>query len=72
MVELTNDEMKVVEALKMLKATDWDRIKTADHIAKAARLPKGKVGNILINLLRKNVIKRVAREKAAGYYLAQT
>lgn len=71
MVELTENEKKIVEAMKMLKATAEDRLKTADHIARAARMPKGRVGNLLIDLSRKRVIKRVAREKAAGYYLLQ-
>jgi DNA-binding IclR family transcriptional regulator len=48
-----------------------DKIKDADQIAKAAMMPKGKVANILLSLVNKKVIKRVAREKAAGYYLLQ-
>ncbi len=71
MVELTDDENKIVEALKSLGATAPDKLKTADHIAKAASMPKGKVGNLLLNLANKKVVKRVAREKAAGYYLIQ-
>jgi DNA-binding IclR family transcriptional regulator len=71
MVELTPDEAKVVEAMKSLKAVAEDKIKDADQIAKAAMMPKGKVANILLSLVNKKVIKRVAREKAAGYYLLQ-
>jgi predicted transcriptional regulator len=71
MAELTPDEAKVVEAMKSLKATAEDKIKDADQIAKAALMPKGKVANILLNLVNKKVVKRVAREKAAGYYLLQ-
>jgi predicted transcriptional regulator len=70
-VELTDDEVKVVEALKMLKALSENTLKTADHISKASKLPKGKVSNVLMALLNKGVVKRVAREKAAGYFLAQ-
>ena len=70
MVELTEDEKKVVEAMKALGATSEDKLKTADHIAKASMLPKGKVANVLLSLTNKKVIKRVAREKAAGYYLS--
>jgi len=69
MVELTEDEEKVVEAMKNLKAVREDKLKTVDHITRAARLPKGKVANIIMNLMRKGVVKRIAREKAAGYYL---
>ncbi|MEM5773164.1 MAG: transcriptional regulator [Candidatus Aenigmatarchaeota archaeon] len=71
MAELTPDEAKVVEAMKSLKAVAEDKIKDADQIAKAAMMPKGKVANILLSLVNKKVIKRVAREKAAGYYLLQ-
>lgn len=70
MVELTEEEKKVVEAMKMLKATSPDSLKTVDQIAKAAiGLPKGKVANLIMSLINKKVVKRVAREKAAGYYL---
>ncbi len=70
MVELTEEEKKVVEAMKMLKATNENSLKTLDHIAKASMLPKGRVAVVVQGLLNKKVIKRVAREKAAGYYLA--
>lgn len=70
MIELTEEEKKVVEAMKMLKATNENSLKTLDHIAKASMIPKGRVAGIVQNLLNKKVIKRVAREKAAGYYLA--
>ncbi|MEM5869753.1 MAG: transcriptional regulator [Candidatus Aenigmatarchaeota archaeon] len=72
MVELTPEETKVVEAMKSLKAIAEDKIKDADQIAKAAMMPKGKVANILLSLVNKKVVKRVAREKAAGYYLLQS
>ena len=68
---LTDDEKKVVEAMKLLKAIAEDKLKTVDHIAKASMMPKGKVANVVAMLLNKKVVKRVAREKAAGYYLAQ-
>jgi len=71
MAELTPDEAKVVEAMKSLKAVAEDKVKDADQIAKAAMMPKGKVANILLSLVNKKVVKRVAREKAAGYYLLQ-
>jgi len=69
--ELTEDEKKVVEAMKLLKATSEDKLKTVDHIAKACMMPKGRVANIVAMLLNKRVVKRIAREKAAGYYLVQ-
>jgi DNA-binding IclR family transcriptional regulator len=66
---LTDDEKKVVEAMKLLKATAEDKLKTVDHIQKATMMPKGKVANVVAGLLNKKILKRVAREKAAGYYL---
>jgi len=71
MVELTEQEKRVVEAMKTLKATADERLKTLDHIAKAAMMPKGRVANVIMSLMNKRVVKRVAREKAAGYYLLQ-
>jgi hypothetical protein len=68
---LTDDEKKVVEAMKLLKATAEDKLKTVDHIQKATSMPKGKVANVVAGLLNKKILKRVAREKAAGYYLVQ-
>jgi DNA-binding IclR family transcriptional regulator len=71
MVELTDEEKKVVEAMNMLKAISEDKLKTVDHIAKTAMMPKGKVANVMMSLLNKKVIKKITREKAAGYYLLQ-
>jgi predicted transcriptional regulator len=68
-MELSDDEKKVVEAMKSLKAVTDEGKKDVDQIAKTATMPKGKVANIIQNLLNKKVVKRIAREKAAGYFL---
>ena len=68
-MELNDDEKKVVEAMKSLKAVTEEGKKDVDQIAKTAMMPKGKVANIIQNLLFKKVAKRIAREKAAGYFL---
>ena len=68
-MELTDDEKKVVEAMKSLKAVTEEGKKDVDQIAKTATMPKGRVANIIQNLLNKKVAKRIAREKAAGYFL---
>ena len=52
MVELTDDEKKVVEAFKVLKAIAIDKLKDADAIAKASMMPKGKEAIFLL-VLRK-------------------
>jgi len=71
MVELNPIEQLIIQVLKELGATKDTTIKTADDIAKKANRPKGMVNNALVSLLQKNVVKRIAREKAAGYYLLQ-
>ena len=72
MIELTDDEKKVIEAMKMLRAVAENQIKDLDQIAKTAMMPKGKVGNIVIGLVSKKVVKRIAREKAAGYFVIES
>ncbi len=70
MVELTEDEKKIIDALKSFGAKSEDKLKDTDSIAKASMMPKGKVANTMISLVNKKVIKRIAREKAAGYYIS--
>ncbi|MGC8478940.1 MAG: transcriptional regulator [Candidatus Micrarchaeia archaeon] len=71
MVELTPIEQAVLKAMQELGATKEDSIKTADDITKKSNRPKGLVTNALVTLVQKNMIKRVAREKAAGYYIVK-
>lgn len=67
--ELTPMAKKVYEAMKKIGATASTSLKTADDVMRAAKLPKGVVNNALMELVSKGYAKRVAREKAAGYYL---
>ena len=69
MAELTTNAQKVYDALKRIGATGPDSLKTADDVMRTSRLPKGMVNNALMELVAKGYAKRVAREKAAGYYL---
>lgn len=69
MVELTDDEKKIVEALKAFGATEPDKLKTADDIARKAAMPKNIAANRLVEMANKKILKRVAREKSAGYYV---
>ncbi|MEM2908086.1 MAG: hypothetical protein QXP65_02660 [Candidatus Hadarchaeales archaeon] len=69
MQELTPAGKKVYEAMKKLGATSPDALKTADDIMRASGLPKGMTNNALMELVSKGFAKRVARQKAAGYYL---
>jgi predicted transcriptional regulator len=66
---LTPNAKKVYEAMKKLGATSEDKLKTADDIMKAASMGKGLVNNALQELINKGYVKRIARQKSAGYYL---
>ncbi|HIH50426.1 MAG: transcriptional regulator [Candidatus Micrarchaeaceae archaeon] len=69
MADLTPIEQAIIQAMQELGATKETVIKTADDITKKSNRPKGLVTNALVTLMQKGVIKRVAREKAAGYYI---
>ncbi len=68
-IELTDDERKIIDAMKSLGAIEEARTKDADQICGASPLPKGKVASLLVNLANKKVVKRIARHKSAGYFL---
>ncbi len=72
MVELNPMEQLIITAMKELGATKDTQIKTADDIMKKCSRPKGMVTNTLVALTQKNLIKRVVREKASGYYIIST
>ena len=69
MVDLNPIESLVVQSMKDIGATSDEKKKTADDIAKKCNRPKSMINNALVSLLQKGVIKRVAREKASGYYV---
>jgi predicted transcriptional regulator len=69
MVELSPIEQMIVKAMEELGATKEQALKTADDVAKKTNRPKSMITNALVMLAQKGVIKRVAREKAAGYYV---
>lgn len=71
MVELTPIEQIIIKAMEELGATKENSIKTADDITKKSNRPKGLVTNTLVILMQKGIVKRLAREKAAGYYIIQ-
>ncbi len=71
MVELTPIEQLVLKAMEELGATKDTQLKTADDIQKKSNRPKSLVANALTSLVNKGVAKRIAREKAAGYFIVQ-
>ena len=48
-----------------------DKLQDADKIALGTKLPKGTVANLLLDLEKRGFVKRVARGKAAGYYITK-
>jgi DNA-binding IclR family transcriptional regulator len=69
MVEITEEERKIVEVMRRIGATSKDEIRSMDRIARAATMPKPRVANLVHSLIRKKIIKKVARTKAPGYFL---
>jgi len=69
MVELNENQQKILEALKELGATADDKMKTADDVAKKAGIGKNIVANELITLANMKLVKRTVRHKAAGYFV---
>ena len=68
MAELTPVGQKTYDALKKLGATNSDALRAADDVMRVARLPKSMTNNALMELVAKGYVKRVARQKTAGYY----
>lgn len=71
MGDLTTYAQKVYESLKKIGSTSEDKLKTADDIMKASRLGKGIVTGALQELQQKGYVKRIARQKSAGYFVVK-
>jgi predicted transcriptional regulator len=69
MGDLTTNAQKVYDSLKRLGSTTEEKLKTADDIMKASQMGKGVVTNALQELQNKGYVKRVVRQKSAGYFL---
>ncbi len=65
---LSGNDRKVYETVKKLGALAEDKLKTADDIMKASGLGKAIVAGSLQNLTAKGFLRRVARQKSAGYF----
>ncbi len=62
---------KVYNAMKNAELNSEERMANADRIVGLAKAPKNFVLRALDELQSKGLVKRKAREKAAGYYLVQ-
>jgi predicted transcriptional regulator len=71
MEELSPNAKKVYDALKKVGAISDDKLKTADDIMKAAGVGKAIVSAALQELTNKGMVKRIARQKSAGYFVTK-
>ncbi len=69
--ELSANAEKVYNAMKSLGAISESKLKTADDIMKKAGVGKSVINAGLLELTNKKMVKRVARQKSAGYYISQ-
>jgi predicted transcriptional regulator len=66
--DLSVNAKKVYDSLKRVGAVSEDKLKTADDLMKASNLGKALVNASIQELLSKGYVKRIARQKSAGYY----
>ncbi|MCL4335177.1 MAG: transcriptional regulator [Candidatus Thermoplasmatota archaeon] len=71
MADMSDNARKIYDAMKRIGASSEDKLKTADDIMKAASLGKAVVAASLQELQNKGYVKRVARQKSAGYYIVK-
>lgn len=71
MADMSDNARKIYDAMKRIGATSEEKLKTADDIMKAASLGKAVVASSLQELQTKGFVKRVARQKSAGYYIVK-
>lgn len=69
--EMTDQQRKLYDTMKRLNAVGPDKGKTADDIMKAGKFAKGQMLSWIQEMEKKGIVKRVARDKAAWYYLAK-
>jgi len=70
MVEGVSDRAsKVYDAMKGAGITSEEKMVNVDRIVNLSKLGKNFVVQALQELQQKGYVKRVAREKSAGYYL---
>jgi hypothetical protein len=67
----TPQQQKVYDVLHSGGFMNENKLQDADKIALAAKLPKGIVAQALLDLEKKGFVRRVARGKAAGYFVTK-
>jgi predicted Rossmann fold nucleotide-binding protein DprA/Smf involved in DNA uptake len=68
---VTPHHQKIYDFLFEGSFVTQDKLVDADKVAVGTKLPKGTVANLLLDLEKKGFVKRVARGKAAGYYITK-
>jgi predicted transcriptional regulator len=71
MDQISPNAKKVYDAMKKVGAISEDKLKTADDIMKAASVGKAIVTSALQELANKGFVKRIARQKSAGYFVVK-
>ena len=71
MTDISPNARKVYDVMVMLGAAAPDKTKSADQIMSKAKLGKGMINSALQELLGKKIVKRIAKSKRAGYYIAE-
>lgn len=67
----TPQQQKVYDFLHSNGHLTETKLQDADRIALGAKLPKGIAAQALLDLEKKGFVRRVARGKAAGYYVTK-
>ena len=67
----TPQQQKVYDFLHSNGFVNENKLQDADRIALGAKLPKGIAAQALLDLEKKGFVRRVARGKAAGYYVTK-
>jgi len=68
-VELSKFEKDVYDALIRFGATSPDVLKSQDQILGSVKLSKGQIGNAILSLEQKKIVRKITREKRSGYYV---
>ncbi|MDE1865196.1 MAG: transcriptional regulator [Candidatus Micrarchaeota archaeon] len=68
MADLSVAEQQILKAMKELGADKESGLKSVDDISRKANRPKGLVLNALSSLAKRNMVKRVSKDKSARYY----
>lgn len=67
--EISGNIKKVYDAMLAIGARGEEKAKSMEDIVREAKIPKGVVANSINELVKKKLVKRIAGEKTARYYI---